>query len=153
MELERERLPTVEVRRDAREAAVDCRPEGRVRSMSNRVLVADDDPAVQGLYKEILTSQGYQVSVAATAGQALDIVWTETIAAVVLDVRMPGDFGGDAVVAAVSAKAPVIVASGAGDEELEHQVMADGAFACLRKPFNMIDLIKIVRAAVDSRPA
>ena len=122
---------------------------GSLRSISNRVLVADDNPAIQGLYKEILTRQGYQVSVAATAGQAVDIVRTETIAAVVLDVRMPGDFGGDAVVEAVSAKAPVIVVSGAGDEKLEHQIMANGAFAFLRKPFNMNDLIKIVRAAVD----
>jgi DNA-binding NtrC family response regulator len=135
------------------EPAAGGRNESSVRSMSARVLVADDNPTIRGLYKEILTRQGYDVSVAATASQALDIVRTESIAAVVLDVRMPGDFGGDAVVAAVSAKAPVIVVTGAGDEKLERQVTADGAFAFLRKPFNMVELIEIVRAAVDSRPA
>jgi DNA-binding NtrC family response regulator len=118
-----------------------------------RVLVADDDLAVQGLYSEVLTEQGYHVEVAATARQALNIVETGRIAAVVLDLRMPGDFGGDAVVAAASAKAAVIVVSGEADEDLKRKLMADGAFAFLRKPFNMIELIDIVRAAIDSRPA
>jgi DNA-binding NtrC family response regulator len=119
----------------------------------HHILVADDDPVVQGLYKEFLMSRGYHVEVAGTASQALDIVQHIPIAAVVLDVRMPGDFGGDAVVAAVSAKAPVIVVSGVGDEELERQLMADGAFAFLRKPFNLNELADMVRAAVDSRSA
>lgn len=124
-----------------------------ITSEVRRVLVADDEPAVQGLYREILVSQGYRVVVAATADQAMTVVRTERIAAAVLDVRMPGDVGGDAVVAAMSAETPVIVVTGAGDEELEHQVIADGAFAFLRKPFNMRDLIETVRAAIDSRPA
>lgn len=116
-----------------------------------RVLVVDDEPTVQGLYAEILRSQGYGVVVAAAASEALEIVRTEPIAAVVLDVRMPGAFGGNAVVAAMSARTAVIVATGADDEHVEQQVMADGAVAFLRKPFNMLDLVETVRAAIDSR--
>ena len=121
--------------------------------MAALILVVEDDLPLQALYREVLGKFGYRVEVAATATQASDFVRRpEPIAAVVVDLHLPGESGGDALVAAIRGKAPVIVVTGSADDDLERRLKAEGAFALLRKPFGMATLVEIVRAAVDSQP-
>jgi len=129
------------------------RPRRRA-PMNECVLVVEDDLALQALYRELLTSLGYRVEVAATGAQALAAIQCpERIDVVVLDLYLPGEVSGDAIVTAMSRKAPVIVVTGSADDALERRLKADGASALLRKPFNVIKLVEAVRAAVASGPA
>jgi DNA-binding response OmpR family regulator len=61
------------------------------------ILVADDDESLRMLLKEELTDEGYRVITAINAREALKIVEEETLDLVVLDIRMPGMSGLEAL--------------------------------------------------------
>lgn len=54
-----------------------------------RVLVVDDEPPVRDITKELLQMCGHDVSVAAGAHQALEVLGRQTFDVVVTDYRMP----------------------------------------------------------------
>ncbi|MBI3447921.1 MAG: response regulator [Acidobacteria bacterium] len=56
----------------------------------DRVLVVDDEPSLRRLYRVELEQAGFEVSVAASAEEALVQVQGERPAVVVMDIRMPG---------------------------------------------------------------
>ncbi len=57
--------------------------------MSLRVLVVDDEENIRLLYKEELTEEGYDVVLAESGYEALDIVKEQGVDLVVLDIKMP----------------------------------------------------------------
>ncbi|MFO7946557.1 MAG: response regulator [Armatimonadota bacterium] len=54
------------------------------------VLVVEDDPNQRLLYQEELTEQGYEVLEAASGQEALEILGSNDVDCVVLDIAMPG---------------------------------------------------------------
>ena len=54
-----------------------------------KLLVVDDDLNIQRLYKEELEEEGYQVTIAATGKEALEIFQKENFDVVTLDILMP----------------------------------------------------------------
>ncbi|MEW6659485.1 MAG: response regulator [Thermodesulfobacteriota bacterium] len=61
------------------------------------ILVADDEEAIRNLIEEELTDEGYRVIGVANARDALKVVETEPLDLVVLDIRMPGMDGLEAL--------------------------------------------------------
>ncbi len=61
------------------------------------ILVADDDEAIRSLIQEELTEDGYKVLTATNAREALKVVETEPLDLVILDIRMPGMDGLEAL--------------------------------------------------------
>jgi two-component system, response regulator, stage 0 sporulation protein F len=61
------------------------------------ILVADDDEAIRNLITEELKDEGYQVLTATNAREALKVVETQSLDLVVLDIRMPGMDGLEAL--------------------------------------------------------
>ncbi len=55
-----------------------------------RLLVVDDDKNLQVLYKEEFEEEGYEVDVAGSGSEALEIVKKNKPDLVVLDISMPG---------------------------------------------------------------
>jgi two-component system response regulator (stage 0 sporulation protein F) len=62
-----------------------------------RILVVDDDEAIRTLLKDELTDEGYQVIIATNAREALKLVDQEPLDLVILDIRMPGMDGLEAL--------------------------------------------------------
>ena len=62
-----------------------------------RILVVDDDEAIRTLLKDELTDEGYEVITATDARDALKLVEHEPLDLVVLDIRMPGMDGLEAL--------------------------------------------------------
>jgi two-component system response regulator AtoC len=58
--------------------------------MKERILVVDDDPSILETFEHHLSRSGYDVTTAATAEAALDIVPSFEPSLVITDVRMPG---------------------------------------------------------------
>ncbi|MBI5739405.1 MAG: response regulator [Nitrospirae bacterium] len=54
-----------------------------------KILVVDDDLNIQRLYKEELEDEGYDVTIAATGKEAMEIFEKETFDIVTLDILMP----------------------------------------------------------------
>ena len=53
------------------------------------ILVVDDDQAVLGLFEQILKRGGFDVMVADTGKRALEILRSQTVSLLVLDISMP----------------------------------------------------------------
>ena len=58
------------------------------------VLVLDDEPTMRELLTRFLTAHGYQSTEAGTMSEAIDVMRSTQIGAVILDVRLPGDGSG-----------------------------------------------------------
>ena len=64
--------------------------------MSRRkLLCVDDDPSIRSLYRNLLSTSGYEVFVADSGPHALKLLQTHTVDAVVLDYEMPEMNGGE----------------------------------------------------------
>jgi DNA-binding response OmpR family regulator len=55
-----------------------------------RILVVDDEPAVRRSVRSALTLEGYEVRLASKGAEALDVLASERVDAIVLDLLMPG---------------------------------------------------------------
>ncbi|WP_261368408.1 PAS domain-containing protein [Limnoglobus roseus] len=133
-------------------AATATKSGGKLPRGTETVLVVEDETAVRGLVKLVLSGCGYKVLVAGD-GVAAERVAAEhagPIHLVLSDVVMPGA-GGRAVAAGVSAKHPearVVFMSGYTDDAVvRHGVSAEVPF--LQKPFTPEVLATKVRQVLD----
>jgi two-component system, NtrC family, response regulator AtoC len=108
-----------------------------------QVMVVDDDLAMCNFLRAFLSERGYQPVTLGSAEEAVRRYHVERPAAVILDVVMPGDMDGLAVLAAfkkIDREVPVIVLSGQGRTTTVVQAMKLGASDFVSKPFDETDL-------------
>ena len=120
-----------------------------------RVLVAEDEPASQMLYREALKAEGYEVCAVRTGAEALDLIEKVPIAALVLDVRMP-DMHGLELLEQLRQRGytiPTILCTAMAGAGESFEVQAYGVKATLVKPVDLNDLRAKVREALAEPPA
>jgi DNA-binding response OmpR family regulator len=107
-----------------------------------QVLVVDDEPTICSLMNVFLTQRGYQVQIANTGVDALDLFKTALPDIVLLDISMPGMRGIDVLrqMKAINAACGVIMLSAYGDDETIQEAMDMGAFCYIQKPMELTDL-------------
>lgn len=126
--------------------------------MNERILIVEDDAAMRELLEEILTDAGYETVSAANGRFALAHVENgqEQIDLVLTDVQMP-ELKGDELLGRVRrtrSEVPVVVITAFGSVENAVEMVKQGAFSYLTKPFATKDLLEIVRDALaQSEPA
>lgn len=78
-----------------------------------KILVVDDEKNIRSLYEKELQEEGYEVVLASTAREALERFVADRPSLVVLDIRMPGMDGLEALgkLLAEDPKVPVILNS------------------------------------------
>ena len=115
----------------------------------SRVLVVDDEPQITRVLKTVLTSQGYQVRVAAEGESALSNVTEWRPELVITDLYMPRMDGVELCrrIRALSA-VPIIVLSVKGEERTKVEALDCGADDYVTKPFGIDELLARVRAAL-----
>ncbi|MEP6620557.1 MAG: ATPase, T2SS/T4P/T4SS family [bacterium] len=117
------------------------------------ILIADDDTMLRHMASTILESAGYRVRQAKDGFEALGTIdGGEDIALLITDLRMPG-MDGDEVVRRLRAKVqtsmlPVIVLTGADEEDTEVRLMEAGADDYIRKPIDPPRFLARVKAAL-----
>jgi CheY-like chemotaxis protein len=119
-----------------------------------RVLLADDDREVRLGMADLLADLGLLVEHAETGLEALEVVRACQVHAALLDLRMPGCSGLEALVRIHELRAdlPCIVCSGSLTEHLEDSLLEAGAFAVLHKPVQPGLLRKEVLRALRVSP-
>lgn len=60
-----------------------------------KILIVDDEKDILSLFKEVLEAEGYEVWVAENAEDALNILQTQSILVMFLDLKLPGMSGVD----------------------------------------------------------
>ena len=125
---------------------------GRMSAPSTRVLVVDDDPGVRYTLREILEAEGLAVDEAASGEEALARYEAAPAALVLTDLRMPG-MDGLALLRALVARAPaprVVLLTAHGSERQAVEAMKAGAHDYFRKPFDVEELLAVVRRALEA---
>lgn len=118
----------------------------------SRVLIVDDEPSICWALKECLTDEGLRVDVAGTAEQALELTSTTTPDVILLDVRLPGMDGLDALQRFRTSEIPVIVMTAFGSLSTAVTAIDRGAFDYLVKPLDLDRAVAAVRQALGSSP-
>ena len=124
----------------------------RDRRGRETLLIVEDDPAVRNLVASSLRREGYQLLLASSAEDALEIVESHrgTIDLLVTDAVMPGRSGIDLVRELMTRQPglPVILMSGYTEETLPIRDLSK-AITLLQKPFTPRDLRHRIRAILD----
>jgi CheY-like chemotaxis protein len=119
------------------------------------VLLIDDEPRVRRPLAQALQHVGYRVIEAGDGEEGLELIarWGDQIAAIVADQRMPRVSGLEVLrqVRRRRRRIPVILMS--GYPSLEPPGGADGPDACLRKPFQLLDLANTVQRLLGDKVA
>jgi DNA-binding response OmpR family regulator len=115
-----------------------------------RILVVEDDRAVQKALKRLFEAEGFSVEISADGKSALEAFRTAAPAAIVLDLRLPAMSGRD-VCREIKQQAPalpIIVLSAASDVSDKVLLLELGADDYVTKPFSPRELLARVRAAL-----
>ncbi|MET0150791.1 MAG: response regulator, partial [Acidimicrobiales bacterium] len=114
-----------------------------------RVLVVDDEEAIVRALSANLKARGYEVDLAATGEQGLDMAARRHPDAVILDLGLPG-MDGQEVVRGLRGwtRVPIIILSARADEGEKVAALDAGADDYVAKPFGMVELMARLRAAV-----
>jgi two-component system sensor histidine kinase/response regulator len=118
-----------------------------------KVLVVDDDVTILSLERQVLEREKYEVVTASSGTKALELLRTQAFGLVLLDITMPGEVDGFAVARALradpqNARTPVIFISGRTDAEATREAFKSGGSLFLSKPFNALQLARLVKTLV-----
>jgi CheY-like chemotaxis protein len=121
--------------------------------LPSTILLIDDEPRVRRPLAQALQHVGYRVIEAGDGEEGLELIarWGDQIAAVVADQRMPRVSGLEVLrqVRRRQRRIPVVLMS--GYPALEPPGGPDGPDACLRKPFQLLDLANTVQRLLGDK--
>jgi DNA-binding response OmpR family regulator len=117
---------------------------------SGRILVVEDDPAVQKALRHLFETEGFAVEVRSDGRSALESFQACAPAAIVLDLRLPKLSGGDVCkeIKAQAPSLPIVVLSATSDVSDKVLLLELGADDYVTKPFSPRELLARVRAAL-----
>ena len=114
------------------------------------ILVVDDELNIRLLLEEILTEEGYQVTIASNAAEARDAKLAEEYDLILLDIWMPETDGISLLKewAKDGSLAPVIMMSGHGTVDTAVEATRLGAVDYIEKPVSLVKLLRTVDKAL-----
>ena len=117
---------------------------------AGRILVVEDDPAVQKALRRLFETEGYSVETQSDGKSAVESFQNSAPAAVVLDLRLPKLSGRDVCkeIKALAPTLPIVVLSAASDVSDKVLLLELGADDYVTKPFSPRELLARVRAAL-----
>jgi len=111
--------------------------------MHKKVLVVDDDMSIRSVVGEILSDEGYEVTLAASGEEALETFRKGGYGVVLTDIRMGGMNGVELLKAIkqIDPLAHVIIMTSYASIESAIAVLKAGAYDYLMKPFEDLELV------------
>lgn len=115
--------------------------------MLNKILIAEDEPALRNLLKTCLVKEGYSVLEAKDGQEALDIFYSENVSLIILDIMMPKLDGFEVLkTLRLESAVPVLILTARNTEYDELQGLKLGADDYITKPFSPAVLVSRVKA-------
>jgi two-component system nitrogen regulation response regulator GlnG len=120
-----------------------------------KLLVIDDEPSICWGLERLAKRLGHEAASAGTAEQGIALARRTPADVVLLDVRLPGQDGLEALVELRSllGTVPVIVMTAYGDLGTAVEAVRRGAFEYVVKPFDLAQIERVIARALDSRLA
>jgi two-component system KDP operon response regulator KdpE len=120
-----------------------------MNARQSRILLVDDEPAIQRSVGPLLRARGYDVEIAGTAADALRLFIEHPPDLIVLDLGLP-DMAGTEVCRRIRAESdvPIVVLSARGAESDKVNALDLGADDYVTKPFGPEELLARIRVAL-----
>ncbi|HYK00805.1 MAG TPA: response regulator, partial [Thermoanaerobaculia bacterium] len=118
-----------------------------------RILIVDDEEVLRDVLDVMLRREGFECLSAASGEEALNVLETEEVDLVVLDVMLPGISGIDTLraIRISNPTLPVIVITAFSSIDGAIEAMKQGAFHYIPKPFKNEEVILTVNKALEQR--
>lgn len=116
------------------------------------ILIIDDDASMRKALERLLRSMGYRTQTFSSAQEFLDTDFqSDSVACIVLDVKMPGMSGTDLQkeLRKRDLPFPIVFITGHGTIPMSVQAMKHGAVDFLEKPFDEHALVQAISRAVE----
>jgi DNA-binding NtrC family response regulator len=120
--------------------------------MSGRVLLVEDERAIQIALSGLLRKEGYEVTIASSGDEAIGKIEAEPYDLVLTDLALgKGKTGMDVLEASkrVRTETPVVMITAHGNEKIAVDAMKAGAEDYVPKPFDNEEMRLVVRRALD----
>jgi DNA-binding NtrC family response regulator len=116
------------------------------------VLVVDDERGPR-LALQLILQREFRVLTAQSGEEALEILKSESVDAITLDLKMPGLAGQNtlSLIRGVDPDLPVIIITGYGSYESAVKALKLRAFDYIAKPFDSKKILNVVESAVEDR--
>jgi two-component system KDP operon response regulator KdpE len=116
-------------------------------TISNVILIVDDDPAIRDSLSKELRAAGYSTMTAADGSEGMSAFQSQVPDLVLTDLAMPRSDGFELIAAIrASSRVPIIVLSVRGADPDKVRALDLGADDFVTKPFSMTELLARVRA-------
>jgi len=118
---------------------------------SPSILVVDDDPEMCSLVLDVLRREGYEVAEANDGTEAVRAILAREINVVLMDKNLPGPSGLELLPTILSVRPGIriIMMTAFGDVPSYVEAVEKGAMEYLFKPFQMEELRKAIRKALE----
>jgi len=114
------------------------------------VLVVEDEPANQRLFRDLLSRVGYTVVIAGDGSVGVGVAMEQKPALILMDVGLPGISGLEATRMlrenTATAGIPIVALSAYAMQEDRDKAMKAGCDAFVAKPFDIGELLRVVRS-------
>ncbi len=111
------------------------------------VLVVDDDPGLQALFKQFLKKAGFGRIVVGTGAEAISYAERQRFDLVFLDLKLP-DIPGDELYAKLKKlypDLPIVIITGHPDSDILTKILASGPVTVIKKPIEYEQLNRTVK--------
>jgi two-component system response regulator PilR (NtrC family) len=117
------------------------------------ILVIDDEEIMREILEALLTREGYQVRMASSGEEGLEIARSTPFDAAIVDVMMPGMDGIATLeeLRKLDEDLPALMITAFASVETAIAAMKRGAFDYITKPFKNDEVLVVVRNAVERR--
>ncbi len=119
----------------------------------NRILVIEDDDAIQRLLGISLKEEGFEAVKASDGKEGINLASSQPFSLILLDLGLP-DIDGKEVIEAlrvISNNIPIIVVSARSDSEEKIACLDLGVNDYVQKPFSVGELMARIRASIRNR--
>ena len=120
---------------------------------NEKVLIVDDDESVRWVLKKALEKDGIETALAKNATEALERIGEGDIAVTLMDIRMPGMNGFEALakIQEDGRNISVVIMTAQATMQNAIEAMRRGAFDYITKPFDLDEVNILVRKAIEVR--
>jgi two-component system nitrogen regulation response regulator NtrX len=115
------------------------------------ILIVDDESTIRQSLQGVLEDEGYEISVAESGEECLEILRTHAFDLALLDVWLPGMDGLEEKIREMENAPEIIMISGHGTIETAVRATKLGAYDFLEKPLSIDKTVILIKHAIDAR--
>ncbi len=117
-----------------------------------KILIIDDEKGLCDEFSQLLREERHQVDAVQDPREGVKKAKTQGYDLIFLDVLMPKVEGREALQEIKKeCETPVVIMSGYLPPGKEQDVLTAGAFACIRKPFDLKEVFGIIGKALETK--